>query len=90
MQIYADDPDVDDHENNDHNGHADYYSDVQTMYSKYFEAHAECSKEAKAHSKFSCQGTQAGCRVQISPGRIFFKFHLARIILKYHLARIIL
>ena len=75
MQIYADDPDVDDNDNRnyDHDGHEDYYSDVHTMYSKYFEAHAECSKEAKAHSKFSCQGTQAGCRVQISPGEIFFR-----------------
>ena len=38
-----------------------------------FEAHAGYSKEAKAHWKFSCQGTQADCQDQISPGHNSFR-----------------
>ena len=38
-----------------------------------FNAYAGCNRGAKVHLKFSCQGTRAGFRVQISPAvRVLF------------------
>ena len=46
-----------------------------------FDAHAGCSKEAKARLKFSCQETQAGFRDQISPdGNSFMNSYLPKIL----------